>query len=488
MTAADILDFPGVSNVGSGGDDRLNDHIVSKNGSHLLFSHFLKRGKTSAMVAATARTSSIDGFCLLFRTMAPIARPGLICEGIRTWWRFHTGEDLSSQSTEAPPVNIVLTFFAEFLNDVLRNPQITRFSLAFEKLRSLGNITSTEISRYFAVAFPKYETLTFPAGTAQTEQQALAQLEDAVARIMSDPETAALFRDADELRRTIYETGVSALLENVTAQANALAGRGRLRKQLMRLEQELRQLLDEAAPGDALEQSRRKELLSKWDLRIRERLGSGSQFSKAESENMSLGIRVLLTMLPEDLEPLPVNLVDAGRDSKAYLLTQFTRWREKDRSDFDPIKAGLSDSGEAGKILSYFCDSLSLEEASEWLRTNFGWINDRSAARDSRRYLAVYLTERMLLGTGAAERRHRALESNKHNDSYSLLQKLAEAEALSAKGALNTCPHYMSVLEPFLARLEQLAESTGSGRPPQPGDTELTAIQSALQGKPAHSY
>lgn len=481
LSATDILDFPGVSNIGTGGDDRLNDAIVSKNGSHLLFSHFLKRGKTSAMVAATARSRHIDGFCLLFRTMGPIARPGLICDGIRTWWRFHTGEDLNAQNTDSPPVNIVLTFFAEFLNDVLRNPQITRFSLAFEKLRSLGTISSTEISRYFAVAFPKYERLTFPAGSVSTQEMAMASLEEAVLRIMSDSETGALLKDADILRRCIHDNGVSNLLENLTAQANAVQGTKRLRKHLLNAQQELRQLIDEAAPGDALEQSRRQELLNKWDIEIRSRLGLNGAFNQQASESMSHGIRRLLTVLPDDLESLPVNLVDGGRDPKVYLQLQLVRWREKDRSDFDPHQSGLNDSGDAARILAYFCESIDLEHAIEWLRINFGWISDRSVARDSRRYLALYLTDRLMISDTNVPRKYRSLESGNGNDAYTALRKLAEAEALTSGTASSSCPHFLSVISPFLIRIAELGTRSGAGRPPQPGDQELTAIQSGYQ-------
>ena len=331
LEQADILDFPGVSNVGTGGDDRLSQDIVAKNGSHLLFSHFLKRGKTSAMVAATARWGSIDGFCLMFRTMGPIARPGIISEGIRTWWNFTTGEDINTHSKDGPPINIVLTFFAEFLNDLIRNPQIQRFGIAFEKLRSLGAISSPNVSKYFTAIFPKYEELALPTEGKQ------AVIETIVERIMADPETATLFRDGGMIRRMIYGNGVSTVIEALVDQAAGVSASRSMEKRRVKVELEFLQMIDEAAPGESSEDFRRKELLSRWSQNIRTRLGANVSFDPKISEVISQGLRKLLTVLPEDLDSIPINIVEARRNTSEYVQVQLSKWIGREHSGSYPL-------------------------------------------------------------------------------------------------------------------------------------------------------
>ena len=472
LEKADVLDFPGVSNVGTGGDDRLSQDIVAKNGSHLLFSHFLKRGKTSAMVAATARWGSIDGFSLMFRTMGPIARPGIISEGIRTWWNFTTGEDINTHSKDGPPINIVLTFFAEFLNDLIRNPQIQRLGIAFEKLRSLGAISSPNVSQYFTALFPKYEKLDLPA---EGEQDVIKTI---IERIMADPETATLFRDGGMIRRMIFGNGVSTVIEALIDQATGIVASRIMEKRRGKVESEFLQLIDEAAPGESSEDFRRKELLSRWSKNIRDMLGANESFDPKISEQISQSVRKLLTVLPEDLDSIPINIIESRRNTVEYVQTQLSKWRDREHSGSYPLEAGVPELGDTSRLLGYLCDSVSTNEVSEWLRENFGWVNDRSVARNSRRYLAVYLTDRLL---GAGKKPHRTVDSNDGANSYALLRKLAEAQARRNSCQPDECPHYISILGPFFKRLDELATAPGGRRPPQSGDEELKVLLSEIK-------
>ena len=216
LSVSDILDFPGVSNIGVGGDDTLDEKTTEKAGDHLFFSHLLKRGKTSAMVAATASADTVDGFCVLLRTLSGIARPGVIVDGIKTWWQFTTKTELTATGSRLAPLNVCFTFFAEFLTDVLRNPNRT-IGPAFDKFKSLGPLLSQVVSSFFPICFPKYEN--------PDEDIEDTDLDAAVDRIVEDPQAKVFFPDKVVINNAANNNdgGTGFLIKSLTTQASTIA-------------------------------------------------------------------------------------------------------------------------------------------------------------------------------------------------------------------------------------------------------------------------
>jgi len=149
-----------------------------------------------------------------------------------------------------------------------------------------------------------------------------------------------------------------------------------------------------------------------------------------------------------------------------------------------PGAVALKDLTERTKALAHFCDDVDLDSAADWLVNNFGRLAERWRARDARRYLAIYLTRKLLNG----RKDLRPLSSNRNatGDAISRLIAVAEAEGSASTANAISCPHYTNVVKPFIERLVQLQKAPAKSRPPQPGDSEILAIGLELQGKQAN--
>ena len=247
----------------------------------------------------------------------------------------------------------------------------------------------------------------------------------------------------------------------------------------------LRALVSEASPADATQEVFRQGLFQDWRTRIEAQIGLPNAFKRAESERLSSAIRRLLTVLPDDLEPIPLNLSETKEKAPEYVSAQLARWREKGTDRVQPGAVALKDLAERTKTLAYFCDDVDLRSASEWIESNFGRLAERWRARDARRYVAVYLTRKLLNGRIQVQRL--SFNGNAGGDALSRLDVVAEAECSPGSANPTSCPHYANVVKPFIERLDQLQRAPFKSRPPQPGDTEILAIGLALQSKEANT-
>ncbi|HVF70056.1 MAG TPA: virulence factor SrfC family protein [Chthoniobacterales bacterium] len=470
LSATDILDFPGISNVGTGGSDSLDDEKLSDGGDHLLFSHLLKRGKTNAMVAASSEHGYVDGFCVLLRALGPIARPGLIADGIQTWWKSKTGTDLTNRSRPTT-LNVCLTFFGELLSDVLRNPD-KNIGPAFEKFRSLGVIASPEISTFFPIVLPKYERISKYGDDKPTD----AELDAAVTRLSSDEQAGEIFANRSFVKKAALGEGIDLLCKNLQAQAEEVLQSQPAVKRQEQLADQGRALINEALPGGSTERELRDQTITGWHIRLTDRIGLPDNFKRSECEVLSSALRALLTVRPEDLEPIPLNLVELGRSPQDYLSAQLTRWREKDTGNVSPAAVGLGDRAEMARVLTYFSESLNMQDSAAWLEENFGRLTEAWTARDARRYVAVHLTGKLIRGSKNPVRVETIGTDRK--TAIEQLVEFANGENPMAPPRPQFCSHYASVIGPFLDRLAELRKTQVSTRPNQPGDIELLALSS----------
>jgi len=471
LSQTDILDFPGVSNIGQGGDDRIFSSVIQKKGQHLLFSHLVKRGKTSAMVAASASRNHVDGFCLLVRVQSPLARPGILNDGMRTWQSEFTGRN-------SPVVNVLVTFFGDLIKDAVRNPDKTSFKGAFNGIDALSS-NFIEKGNVFPICFHKYEDL-IPKNVWDAENgdpaigETLDKIEAAAGRLVKDGDFSRLFgTDMDRVLDAAFvkEGGVSAVVGHLISQTRILNKNDHFQSLVEGVQFSLSRLLEMARPGKESELERKKHLLEKIGKEIQKKIESNGSYSGAQGKIVSHAIRSFVTFNEHELDSVPLRVARSPESGQLYLVEQAQKWAERQSRPHPDL--GIRDPSDAANLANYVAAGISVQETLHWLTDNFGTITRPNAAQDARRYLSVRLTEQIL-----PRPEYRSSHDNLgkgQQSPESIVQMVASAEAGQASSE-SSCPHYLGVIAPFLKRLVSLSTLSVGERPEQEGDKELIQL------------
>lgn len=471
LSQTDILDFPGVSNIGQGGDDRIFSSVIQKKGQHLLFSHLVKRGKTSAMVAASASRSHVDGFCLLVRAQSPLARPGILNDSMRSWQSEFTGRN-------SPVVNVLVTFFGDLIKDAIRNPDRTSFKGAFNGIDALSS-SFIETGNVFPVCFHKYEDL-IPKNVWDAENgdpvvgETLDKIEEAAGRLVEDDDFSRLF--GTDINRVldaacVKEGGVSSVVGHLISQTRNLNKNDHFKSLVEGIQFSLLRLLEMARPGKESELERKKHLLEKIGNEIQKKIKSNGSYSDAQGKKVSYAIRSFVTFNENELDSVPLRVARSPESGKLYLLEQVQKWAERQSRPHPDL--GIRNPSDAANLANYVAAGMSLPETLHWLTENFGTITRANAAQDARRYLSVCLTEQIL-----PRPEYRSSNDNSGKGQLSpesIVQMIASAEA-GQSSSESCCPHYLGVIAPFLERLVSLTTLSIGERPEQEGDKELIQL------------
>jgi hypothetical protein len=187
-------------------------------------------------------------------------------------------------------------------------------------------------------------------------------------------------------------------------------------------------------------------------------------------------VQEVINVAPETLENIPLNASRNQRSKplRPYLERQFNDWREDKLSK--ALKKNLyvitgNDETLLSRLLVYFSESADLDELHDFITSYLGNIRTRAESREARRFLATKMNNLILNGRSDAD-------SNPHPEpkvAEETIKQLAQNE-LSSKENLENSPYHMSVITPFVSRLEFLKSSKGTERGEQPGDRELVSM------------
>ena len=498
---ADLLDFPGVANEGAADKEQrlTNAKLSASETSHFLFTKVLKRGKTASIALSAGMNAEIDGFTILARTDGGLARSDQIFHGVKTWWKTLTGKDLNDSKERTAPLNLVLTFFGDLVNDVIANPNLPNLTQAFQKFDSLGNLANPKVASIYATHYHKYGT--FRHKLDNDRKATDEEIEQAKQRFLGDEHARRLFTagadgNDDSLKAVFCKKtgGLHHLIEQLAKQAQDPARRRRAESKRGQILDTLSGLLDEACPRDGEEDEQRKKLLHQWYSDI-----SSDQTTGPVIDNTGKALCRLFSVNPDHLKPIPARLNEKGDDPAAYLQQQLIHWRStKDEfSDLDAI--GVRTHADLRKLLRYLAESVELHEASQWLAENFGSLRELHEAKAARRYVAIQLSDAL---SGRARQRsnpHKNLNGVKSWLDHFAEQQKRKSLTCSANGsgrsetqnsssdangqqeAVESSPFYISIVYPFLQLLHSMLEHKASERPDLPGDEWLRAFQLADQ-------
>lgn len=466
LEKADILDFPGVANLGTrGGDERIStDDLSNAKHDHKLFTNILKRGKTAAVVLAASSVTEIDGFCIMIRTQGPLAQPAQLTNGIARWWLQNTKQKMSDSRNRLMPVYLILSFFSELANDILRNPENPAIGGAFNKLGALGKLADPQLVKVFPIVLPAHERIEKTPGASPSKRD-LATIKRT---LVGHQFLMGLLETPQKIDAVLNDSGRELLIQDLLEQANSLRRGQRLSEMQKTQENLLKLFILEVCPGASAEETRRSERIEIVKKTIEDVMLGGEADSILQ---LSWSLRRVLEVDPESLTSIPLRMVTQRPDAVSFVTEQLEGWRDSRISDADVDILGLRDKQQMKLFLTHIIETVDVRSIGNWLKINFGHLPDGQAARHARRFLAIRLGDDIQGYSNGRMKQARGLIS-----CHETLLQIDAYEQDPSKHSSEFNPHYQNVLLPFLRKLTQMERMTSSRRPEQPGDTELQSI------------
>lgn len=506
MTAADLLDFPGVAlkSNQTAEENQLDGDRVDLFDPRL-FTQVLKRGKTASIVTSYALDGAIDAFILMSRLGRFPAQPRQIRDGFRLWWQsVAPGYDFTSPEPPPLPLFLVLTFGGKLISDVLTSfGQVGNGLLPlFAMLDALDPLPQKALT--FATTYKIFPdgSFIFPnsaqggALSPEQEQDLLAKARD---NIMADKDFQKQFR-TPESRRSFQEMvaapdgGCHYLFQQLAGHLDP-ARRQELEHQLREQSWQLLQdLLEAALPTAAKDADRRNAALRKIHDATRAACHRQEPFDYPGADAFSdpsgwiAGlIRQLQDINPETIDIPPAQLGNQAANLKGYLHRQILRIRDKlpavDATAGWPYRdLGMDTPADTRQFLACLQEAADLDQLRVWMIERF-YQHQIPITTRMRSCLATAISNVVWEGTMHNTRKPDADVQT----ARTRLEFHADQERDLALG--NPCDreqtaYYRQTVAPFLERIQTiLVAGTASQRPDFPGDDTLAALKHDAAGQ-----
>jgi hypothetical protein len=467
---AELLDFPGVANEDSGEGYSKEALEEDEEGKSLVLTQVLKRGKTESIVVSSSQEYNIDGFSLLIRFSDYPSKPDQLERGIATWYEsFDQGTFEETAKDSDLPINLVLTFSGEMVNEAM-DGMLKGMGEILEKLNTLRNLSNPDVVETFATNYPQFKDgrILVPAD----------KLPEVLKSIMDDADFRKQFKEhSDALPKMTNDLGgKDYFLEQLAKQVKGSRRRDLVKNKRKKLEEEFEVLLTRALPGEGDEAAQRLRDID----RVKDSIDKALNESKSPDPGTEVGGRIqhFVSVDSKSLDDIPRNAQTRSRVTpiRPFLQQQLTNWKEEKNKHQDSSHAlfgkslvGLGDiDGDlANRILHYWGDAIDLSTLEEWFMEELGDVQKEKDRREFRRFLAIKISNLILRG---------GKELSPHPDPDSVaaqLDTLVRHEYQPDSTGYKESPFYLSIVKPFLDRLEELKQSSSEERPPQPGDNEL---------------
>lgn len=464
MDKADLMDFPGVSNEHEGAKKITNDDLASSLVRGL--TEVLKRGKTASIAVSRAAELDIDGFSILARAGKHPGQPKQLVSGIQSWMRAY-GQKWPPLG-RVMPLNLVITFCAKLVNDVCQSGIRNGLDSYFSLFNKLADLADPRVVTMFTTTYPWLITegrIQFPVD----------KVGEKVAEIFADKAFIERFGDNREsFEQMVANGGTDYLFQKLNEQATSSRRPALLAQRLAEGRQRLVELLSPHLPSEDAAQDERNRALDFWMQGISERLANKpkEEHDYDCAANLSRLLRRFLNIDPEELEALPRNAITQRTNLRDFVERQFRTWRASRAAVSHFADLGFKDAAHAQRVLAALVEAANIDEAVKFIRENLGTLSGRRDAQDCRRFLAVKMSCE-LLGGPAENTPHDA--EGEITQRLELLRQFANAED-EQKYRPETSPHYQSIIKPLLTRLETIKGLQAGNRPPQVGDSELSAL------------
>ena len=476
----DLLDFPGLGRKNYGVDGQTTSETKKKPGELTdldFYKSVLKEGRTQGAVHGHIEGFGIDSFVVLNSALDVYpAKSDLLGNGIRSW--LQTFDPDWRKGKPAPlPVFLDLTFFAKAVNDVPLNGVSPTFSQYATRSIDMLVFAGKETSRWFVTTYHK-----FPTGAITNVAQGMR---DEIVGKIAD---CSPFMEATGLKREDIDAvfaedgGTDRMLREIAAAVRPEVRRSRCAERLKKEWAVLADALARQLPStEEAGLDARRASLRESAAKIREAL---ARIEDGDVTFTYAGLAHFLSDLfsaPRDaFDPAPRNAAQNGNAADAWLKEQVKRWFDDAERRVEDHPA--LDAAHQRELLCTLRDNVRLDRKpgglGEFLRLNLGRITDHDTADAARFPFAVAFGNMLRGGTW---RRGSDTRPGEADPGY--LRKLL-AGLVDESNERDSSPHWKTVLEPLLIRLDDLAENAKAGaRPPQPGDAELRTLLDALAAR-----
>lgn len=390
LNGADLLDFPGVSNLPASNSQLINvwpglsetqlAALVPEQefNAGVFFRAIVKNGKTACIVCSYAARLLIDGFTILcFLDKNAMAKADQIKAGLNTWWRCMAPDYNPELGGRSPlPLNLGLTWWKELFDNhaVLGRQGKSWFSTKDRVIGSLGRASSpTVVWRTCALNYYKFKGRGAPAdektfcpeemfGVALqdkelrkqfcAERKWVEQLDnnsvDAIkarrAELTGDAGLESIWNMLEDRRKG----GAESLINTLLGQLDARASGGRTRagilaeikqREAARLERLLQGefMIPPAEPRDLRRESLERFQTALTTAVTREGQGLAALAPEPEMRRINLALRDLLNVDYRDLDILPT--ANSGitpdfirQQFHGWVRKQAARWRDGAKS------------------------------------------------------------------------------------------------------------------------------------------------------------
>jgi hypothetical protein len=476
LEKSDLLDFPGVAN--SQGKAEKHDNASVENNLQIALTEVLKRGKTASIVVTSARDLDIDGFSLLMRLGRFPSQPSQLVSGIRSWMRAF--DKKWPPEGKSMPLNMVVTFCAKLINQVNSAGVRDGLKACFEQLKDIGCLSDPRHVTAFATNYPQFDD----GKIHGTPEEQLASLNN----IVADRDFEGRFGKAEEsFRQMLQNGGTDYFFRALSEQAVSSKRVHMLQERQEKIAEEMQQLILQHIPRENAAADERNREIDAWIQGIHQRLrepqkDADSYYQQDPSDtatNLSFQLRSFLNIDPEALDEIPQNANQMRLNVRGFIDRQFRAWMAM-QARFNHIsEIGLASSEKAARVLSYLVEAAEPYTSIEtFFRENLGSVRSRVDGRQKRRFLAVEMSNALLNRVGLMPAVHRPLvdrSASAKKDVRAILEELAIEEE-SHDSSYEKSPHFSSVIQPLLNRLEEIKRTSSGARPAQHGDEELLVI------------
>lgn len=503
LTRADLLDIPGTANESEAAEPQLltNEKIIAAGpGAEGVFTKIIKRGKTSALVLANARSYDIDAFSIFAKWGVFVGKQKQLDTGVGAWWASYLEQPFTEASSKDLPLNFVVTFFGRLASDMVcrgdRSTPGAEFTGFFGKV---GPICSPKLVSSFATTYRH-----LPDGKIRDVDDRWPSVEKRTAayeRLLTIPEMCTQFIDGnwclpgEKHNMSMWHCIVSEdedsstnyLMDKMIQDAVSSPRQRKVRERYNALLPAWRALVSQAMPDTGNDQVTKTRLLNEWRTALETKLETLKTMQPKENaaQKVSYHLRTFLHVEATDLKNIPINISrsDEPFDEKKYLQEQLARWKERipERTDLDML--GFEDEAHALRMRGYLAEAVVDFEMARDVNDHQGVVglllgpldNTNEKLASSRRSFLALALARALIGEPDRQP-HRVITPDTLRDVVQAARKNRASRAFDYL----TSAHYTSIVRPFLDFLQRAAAVPVTGRGVQPGDDYLIAHFSNL--------
>jgi hypothetical protein len=482
LANGEIIDFPGIPNSPKSVDEKLIDprQVPLKDHDVTLI---LARGRVASLVLGYSRTLSIDSFLILNRTLRYPLDPERLTRALEAWWRFFDPTFRLADRTTRPPLPLFVnfSFFNVLANQFAGNLLGNGLGGFEDEIKKLGMLVENDVATIIATCYPHFEE-------GRCTPAALARIKELIEFIRRDRSVGGRFEAPTTLESLTHfgdaDGGVGFLFDQLCGNVSVKQRQQLLGRRFDELIRNAKRLIDQHCPRAVDKQCKedvaqvKEAILRKldegWSLD-----GDGDADQIDPATFVSHRLRRLMHVDPTEFSPIPASLTTSS--ARKFVDEQISKWIQSKVSESALRELGIDDPAICMRMLEYLASGLNRNVIAQWLLEKIPQGSSRPDSADDRAELRRLFSIKLATGLRRINNLALSHRSFEGDDSVSAkMQRWAQMEAGDQSTVVAESPHYVAVIEPFIALLDKIAGQSQDARKAQCGDDEAVRLSGQL--------